>query len=279
MLQSAASDLALIIAAAREAGALARDLTGKPLQIESKGDAGPVTNVDHAVNALLAERLLQARPEYGWLSEESPDDPGARIGKARTFVLDPIDGTAAMIGRSPQWTISIAVIEAEHAFAGVVYNPLTDELFAGAEGVEAALNGRRIRASLRSDVEGARMIGQKRVIADRRWPIPWPAMDITMRQSIAYRLSLVAAGQADFTILLGLKNEWDIAAGAAIVAAAGGRISDPWGRPLRFNQHDPRAPGVVAAGALLHPLIVERTVHFPPPPTTHAAAQREGEPT
>lgn len=273
MLQSAASDLALIEAAAREAGALARELQAKPLDIRSKGEEGPVTNVDYAVNAFMAERLQAARPDYGWLSEETPDDPAARIGKARTFVLDPIDGTAAMIAKTPQWTISIGVVEGDRAFAGVVYNPLTDELFAGAEGVDAMLNGRRVRASLRGDLEGARMVGQKRVFQDRRWPEAWPAMDITMRQSIAYRLSLVAAGQADVTILFGLKSEWDIAAGAALVEAAGGRVSDARGQPLRFNQPDPRAPGVVAAGALLHPLIIERTSHFADP---RAAGRQDG---
>jgi|CXWL01.1.fsa_nt_gi myo-inositol-1(or 4)-monophosphatase len=264
-LQSAASDLPLLEAAAREAGALARDLLTKPLDIKSKGEAGPVTNVDLAVDALLTERLRSARPDYGWLSEEAPDDPTQRLGRSRVFMLDPIDGTAAMIARVPQFTISIGVVEAGRAAAGVVYNPMTDELFLGAPGVGASLDGRPISASARGAIEGARMIGQRRSFADKRWPKPWPEMDIIIRQSIAYRLALVAAGQADATILFGFKHEWDIAAGAAIVAAAGGRITDPWGLPLELNQPDPRAPGAVAAGAPLHPLIIERTSHFPDP--------------
>jgi len=99
-LQSAASDLSLLEAAAREAGALARELLTKPLEIHSKGEAGPVTNIDFAVDVLLEQRLLGARPDYGWLSEESPDDLSRRIGKARIFMLDPIDGTAALIGKA-----------------------------------------------------------------------------------------------------------------------------------------------------------------------------------
>src|SRR5262245_45268321 len=102
-LQSAASDLSLLEAAAREAGALARELTAKPLEVLSKGAAGPVTNIDFAVDALLTERLRGARPDYGWLSEEAPDIPGDRLNKTRTFMLDPIDGTAALIGGVPQW--------------------------------------------------------------------------------------------------------------------------------------------------------------------------------
>jgi myo-inositol-1(or 4)-monophosphatase len=265
-LQSAAPDLALLEAAIREAGALARDLTAKPLEIQSKGEAGPVTNVDFAVDALLTERLRGARPDYGWLSEEAPDDAAARIEHQRVFMLDPIDGTAAMISRIPQYTISIGIVDSGHAWAGAIYNPMTDELYLGAVGESAALNGRPIRASLRDTLEGARMIGQKNRFADRRWPKPWPkTLQIESRQSIAYRMAIVASGQADATILFGMKNEWDIAAGAAIVEAAGGRVTDPWGQPLVLNQADPRAPGVVAAGAAIHPLIIERTSHFPDP--------------
>lgn len=264
-MQSAASDLPLIEAAAREAGALVRDLLRKPLEIKSKGEEGPVTNVDLAVNALLMERLRGARPGYGWLSEETPDDAEERTGKTRVFMLDPIDGTAAMIARVPQFTISIGIAEDGRAAAGVVYNPLTDELYLGAPGDGATLNGAAAHASTRDALEGARMVGEKQRYANKRWPQPWPEMEYYPRQSIAYRLALVAANQADATILYGFKHDWDIAAGAAIVEAAGGRVSDPWGEPLRLNQPIPRAPGVVAAGAALHPLLIERTAHFPDP--------------
>jgi myo-inositol-1(or 4)-monophosphatase len=264
-LQSAASELALLEAAAREAGALARDLAGQKLEVHSKGPLGPVTNVDFAVDALLAEKLLTARPDYGWLSEESPDDHARRIGKARTFIIDPIDGTAALVGRSPQWTISIGLVEGEAAFAGAIYNPMTDEMFVGAVGHGATLNGRPARASLRDQLEGARIIGQANRFAARKWPTPWPRLEIIERQSIAYRMALVGGGFGDAALLFGYKNEWDIAAGAAIVEAAGGIVTDLWGDPLKLNQPDPRAPGVAATGAPLHPLIIERTRSFPDP--------------
>ena len=264
-MQSAASDLSLLEAAAREAGALARDMASKKFEVFSKGPLGPVTEIDYAVDALLAERLLSARPDYGWLSEETPDDPERRIGKVRTFMLDPIDGTGALVGRSPQWTISIGIIQGERAFAGAIYNPMTDEMFLGAENVPASFNGRPARVSMRDTLEGARMIGQAKRFEPKKWPAPWPRMDMIERQSIAYRMALVAAGMGDATILFGYKNEWDIAAGAAIVEAAGGRVTDLWGGPLVFNQIDPRAPGVAASGAALHPLIIERTKAFPHP--------------
>jgi myo-inositol-1(or 4)-monophosphatase len=233
--------------------------------VQSKGVAGPVTNVDYAVDALLAERLMSARPEYGWLSEETPDDPKKRIGKARTFLIDPIDGTGALVAKSPQWTISIGLVEGERAFAGAIYNPMTDEMFLGADGVPATLNGRPARASLRDKLEGARIIGQAQRFLPRKWPTPWPKMEIIERQSIAYRMALVAAGMGDAALLFGYKHEWDIGAGAAIVEAAGGIVTDLWGEPIKLNQRDPRAPGVAATGAPLHALIIERTRAFPDP--------------
>lgn len=266
-LQSAASELALLESAAREAGALARVLSAKPLEVQSKGALGPVTNIDFAVNDLLAEKLRQARPDYGWLSEETPDDPRQRIGKPRTFMLDPIDGTQALVSGVPQWTISIGLVEGERALAGVVYNPLTDELFLGAIGSGATLNGKPMHATTRDALEGARMIGQRSRFADRRWPTPWPKMDIVERHSIAYRMSLVAAGFGDAGVLFGFKNEWDIAAGAALVEAAGGVVTDLWGERLVFNQPVPRAPGVALSGAALHALLIERTKAFPDPRT------------
>lgn len=261
---SAASDLALLEAAAREAGELARSLMRQPLDIKSKGAAGPVTNVDLAVNALLEERLRGARPDYGWLSEESPDTE-ERLSRRRVFMIDPIDGTAAMIERKPEFTISIGVVEDGRAAAGAIYNPMTDEMFLGAPGAGASVNGRHAAASSRDELNLAHMVGMRRRFADDKWPRPWPKMQFSYRQSIAYRMAVVASGAADATILWGLKHEWDIAAGAAIVEAAGGRVSDPWGGAIVFNQAPPRAPGVVASGSSLHALIIERLQSLPDP--------------
>jgi len=255
----------LLEAAAREAGALARDLLTKPLEIRNKGAAGPVTNVDLAIEALLTEKLRNARPDYGWLSEETPDEPEARLRAHRVFMLDPIDGTAAMIKRKPQYTISIGIAEGAEAVAGAIYNPATDEMFLGALGASATLNGEPVRVTKRTELEGARMVGSKMRFTEWPWPKPWPALEIEQRESIAYRMAAVAAGLADATILFSWKHYWDIAAGAAIVAAAGGVVTDTWGAPLQFDLRDPRAPGVVASGAGLHALLIERTTFFPDP--------------
>ncbi len=264
-LQSAASELALLETAARDAGALARELIGKPLEIVSKRDGSPVTNVDRAVNALLAERLQSARPDYGWLSEETPDDYAQRRGKARVFMLDPIDGTVALIRKIPEFTISIGIVADGRAIAGVIHNPVTEEMFVGAPGHSATLDGAPIRVSERSDLLGARVFAPKNRAAEALWRSPGPSLEFSQRRSIAYRLAATAAAQADAATLFGFKHEWDVAAGAAIVAAAGGAVSDLWGEPLVFNQVSPKIPGLAAAGARLHPLIIERTSGSPDP--------------
>jgi myo-inositol-1(or 4)-monophosphatase len=260
----AASDLALLEAAAREAGALAVKGRAAGFKSWSKGAAGPVTEVDLAIDAMLKQRLLDARPDYGWLSEETPDNP-QRLQHDRVFVIDPIDGTQAFIQGTSEFTISIGLVRGNEAWAGAIYNPSTDEMFLGARDSGATYKGGPMQVSTTGALENASLIGKQAFFSLPSWPDPWPALRLGFRQSIAYRLGLVANGRFDGVILAGMKHDWDIAAGVAIVEAAGGRVSDPWGAPLQFNKPDPRAPGVVAAGAALHPLLIERTAHLPDP--------------
>jgi myo-inositol-1(or 4)-monophosphatase len=263
----AASDLALLEDAAREAGALALEGRKAGFKTWSKGAAGPVTEVDLAIDAMLKQRLLDARPDYGWLSEETPDNP-ERLNHASVFVIDPIDGTQAFIQGTTEFTISIGLVKDGHAWGGAIYNPSTDEMFLGAAGIGATYKGAQARTSSADALKGVHLIGKRNFFASQKWPEPWPELELSFRQSIAYRLGLVANGRFDGVILAGMKNDWDIAAGVAIVEAAGGRVSDPWGAPLLFNKPDPRAPGVVASGAALHPLLIERTAHLPDPRTS-----------
>lgn len=264
-------DLALLRAAALAAGPLLRESFGAKVRTWSKGAAGPVTEIDIAVNVMLREILMSARPDYGWLSEESPDDD-KRLSKKRVFVLDPLDGTVAFIKKLPDFCVAVAVVEDGAPVAGVVYAPVPEELFAAAKGHGATLNGETIHVSDRSALEGCRMIGPKDLFEHPRWSPPWPAMDIVKRNAIAYRLAQVAAGLGDATIGLGFKQEWDIAAGVLLVREAGGVITDPWGADPGFNSADPRWPGVVASGPALHPLLIART-HTTPHPSLFASAQ------
>lgn len=258
------ADLALIKEAVLACGPLLREAFGGKVKMWSKPGGSPVTEIDLAVNEILHARLLSARPAYGWLSEESPDD-SARLSCARTFIVDPLDGTASFLQGKPEFGIAVALADGDAAIAGVVYNPITEELFEAAKGDGAFLNAKPIQTSTADELEHARILTPKKFFSSRTWKAPWPTMNIDQRGALTYRLALVAAGAFDGTASLGLKNEWDIAAGAILISEAGGRITDPWGERLLFNQPDPRAPGLVAAGARLHPLLIERLRETPHP--------------
>jgi myo-inositol-1(or 4)-monophosphatase len=258
------ADLALIKDCVRACGPLLREAFGGKVKIWSKPGGSPVTEVDLAVNDMLHARLTGERPDYGWLSEESPDDP-TRLSCTRTFIVDPLDGTASFLKHKPEFGIAVALADTGVVVAGVVYNPITEELFEAAKGAGAYLNGARIETSAAHTLEEARILAPKTFFSGRSWRAPWPAMRLDQRDALTYRLALVAAGMFDGTASLGFKNEWDIAAGAILISEAGGRITDPWGEPLTFNQPDPHVPGMVAAGARLHPLLIERLRETPHP--------------
>ena len=247
------ADLDLLIEAAREAGALASQRLAAGVTVEAKPGGSPVTDADLAVDALLHERLLAARPDYGWLSEETTDDPD-RLSRRRLFVVDPIDGTVAFFKHKPWWSVSIAVVEDGRPIAGVVYAPALDELYSAAVGQGARLGKARLQASRAALLENAVVLGDARLLT----PPAWPAMQVSNRNSVAYRMSLVAAGAADAAIAPTSKNEWDLAAADLIAAEAGALSTDGLGQAFAYNQPDTRRPSLVCAGPALHSLILER---------------------
>ena len=251
------ADLDLVTRAAREAGAIAKAAFGSKPKTWEKSKGNPVTEVDLAVNVKLNELLLGARPGYGWLSEESADDP-ERLNKQRVFVIDPIDGTLAFIKNKPEFTVCVAVVDDGHPVSAVIFNPMTDEMFAAVEGGRATLNGEPISVSSTSVLEGSSMLVAKDVIGHPAWPQPWPAMNVANRSSIAYRMALVACGQFDSMMSLSSKHEWDIAAGDLIVRAAGGLVTSHTGAGLRYNQPVPNLRSVICAGPAMHAAILER---------------------
>ena len=163
---TARADLDLLLDAAREAGELALDLRRAGLEIAYKVGDSPVTNADLAADAPLKRRLREARPDYGWLSEETADDP-SRLAARRLFVVDPIDGTRAFLNDRPWWSVSVAVVEGSQPFAGVVFAPQVAETYAAMAGGGATLNGAAIAPSGAQVLEACGMIGDPRDSGER----------------------------------------------------------------------------------------------------------------
>lgn len=251
------ADLELIRQAAIDAGALALAEREAGLKIEAKPGGSPVTSGDLKVNAMLRERLLGARPDYGWLSEETADST-ERLGRRRIFIVDPIDGTIAYMKRTPWWCVPIAVVEDGQVVAAAIHASVMNETYAATRGGGATRNGEAVAASDVDTLEDASFLGDARLIEGPHWAEPWPAVRFEKRNALAYRMALVAAGAFDAAIALTPKWDWDVAAGNLIAEEAGAVVSDHHGRPWRFNRPDPRQASLVCAAPALHPQIVRR---------------------
>jgi len=252
--------LAAVAAVTAEVAAavLARQSTGFRRWEKAPGD--PVSEIDLMADAMLAERLRALDPAAGWLSEETADDP-SRLTCERVWVVDPIDGTRDYLRGRPGWCVSVALVEAGRPVLGVLAAPSRGELWTCAAGQGAWRNGEPVRCSKRSEWAGARMPADT-------LPEGSELVAVAKPNSIALRLAMIAAGEADVLVAKRWGSEWDVAAAALLVAEAGGVVTDAHGEPLRFNQQVPRAFGLAASGAELHGVAVGRLIEYGSTPRT-----------
>jgi myo-inositol-1(or 4)-monophosphatase len=205
-----------------------------------------VTEADRSVNRTLREILI--RDQEGWLSEEDVDNP-ERLKAHRVWIVDPLDGTREFVAGIPEWGISVAMIEGGVAVAGGVCNPATGEIFLGSKETGVTYNGSLVHASERSRLEGAEVLASRSETERGEWKrFEQAPFVVRPMGSVAYKLARVSAGLADATWTLSPKNEWDIAAGVALVEAAGGHVGFlPDTRPT-FNNRTTLLPGLFACG-------------------------------
>jgi len=252
-----AADTALLLEAAEAAGEIAlRHFRNSPAIYDKPGE-GPVSEADLEIDEMLRARLGDARPDYGWLSEESPDDP-ARLDARRTFIVDPIDGTRSFIAGEVGFSVALAVVEDMAVTSAVVHLPAREETFSATRGGGAAKDGRPVAASRADDPARATVLTARRQLSDEHWPCGAPPLERHFRPSLAWRMCLVAEGRFDSMLTFRRAYEWDVAAGALIAAEAGARVTDGRGRPLEFNSPDGLQDGVIAAPAGLHRRIMAR---------------------
>ena len=251
--------LNVMIAAARKAGRpLIRDFGElENLQISMKGPADFVTTADKRTERILIEELSKARPGYGFLGEEG----GVVEGKDKThrFIIDPIDGTLNFMHGIPQFAISIALEREGHLVSGVVYNPVTDDLFTAEKGHGAYLNDKRLRVAARKELGPAVIAtglpfmgkeGHARALAEMGAMMNVTA-GIRRMGAASLDLAYVAAGRFDGFWEHGLQA-WDMAAGIVLLKEAGGVVTDMAGGEQMLAKG-----AVVCANEHLHPQLLK----------------------
>lgn len=248
-----AEDLERIEEALERARAELQRFTPGDVEARHKQGDDPVTEADTTVDTLLRELL--PRDGDGWLSEETRDDL-VRLEKRRVWVVDPLDGTREFVTGIPEWCVSIGLVVDGEPVAGGICNPVTGETIVGARGAGVTLNGQPAGVSGRPTLEGAKVVASRSEVKRGEWQgYREDLFEIQPMGSVAYKLGLVAAGLVDATWTLTPKHEWDVAAGVALVLAAGGAIVTGAPEETRFNRPKPLLSSLIASNPSLIPEI------------------------
>ena len=238
----------------REAGRIALATwpgNGHSPQVWEKSPGNPVCEADLLVDRYLRRELTQLLPAAGWLSEETTDAP-ERLEGGLIWLVDPIDGTRDYIRGREGWCVSVALVSSGRPLLGLLCAPARGEFWHGEAGQGAARNGRPLVASTRRQLPGSR------VPADGLGKEDADLVLVDKPNSIALRIAMVAADEADLLATLRWGWEWDIGAAALIAREAGAAVTDAFGHPLNYNKRDPRAFGVLVTAPAIHEAAVAR---------------------
>ena len=249
MTNERAEDIRRIEEAIDAAAEIFKRFTPGDVEVMRKDGGDPVTAADTEVDAKMHEVLL--RDGEGWLSEETVDDP-ARLNCSRVWVVDPIDGTKEFVTGIPEWCISIGLVTDGKPVAGGIFNPATGQRVVGSVEGGVTLNGEPISTRNTPGLAGAEVLASRSEIKRGEWERFADArFNVKPCGSVASKMGMVAAGQTNATWTLVPKHEWDVAAGTALVLAAGGYVVTKEGEPPLFNREKPKFTGLIAtAGSL-----------------------------
>jgi myo-inositol-1(or 4)-monophosphatase len=242
-----------------EAGRIAYDLwpgAGNAVKSWEKEPGSPVSDADLAVDAFLKRELHALLPSAGWLSEETIDDP-ERTERSLIWLVDPVDGTRDFIRGRTGWAVSVALISEGRPLIGMLYAPARGpagkgEFWQAVAGEGASRNGEALTASSRHEFAGSR------VPADQMPAVDSDLNCVDKPNSIALRMAMVAADEADLVATLRWGFEWDVGAAALIAREAGAVVSDAFGQTLDYNRRDPRAFGLLVCSPAIHADAIER---------------------
>jgi len=227
---------ALAAEAAIQAGDILTKYYKNAYEIQEKGYHNPVTTADHEADAFLKRFLMEATPDYGWLSEETVDTE-ERLDKEYVWIVDPLDGTKEFIEGVPQFVVSIGLVRNGTPFLGVLYNPVKKELFRTDSTGGVWYNDQAAQLCLSRELSAVSCLNSRSETRKGLWE-PWANEFKTLIPigSVAYKLGLVSSGREDFFVTLRPKNEWDVCAGHALLLAQGGTLKTNLGQDIIYNQ-------------------------------------------
>ena len=248
----------------REAGRIAMASwpgDGHAPEVWEKTPGDPVSEVDLAVDSFLRRELSALLPAAGWLSEETIDAPDRLgqdgLGGGLLWLVDPIDGTRDYVRGRRGWAVSVALVSGGKPLIGMLAAPAQSpeqggQFWHGEAGQGSWRNGERLVASQRQELPGARVPA---------WIRPTTQSDLVFvdqPNSIALRMAMVAADEADMVATMRWGFEWDLGAAALIAREAGAEVTDVFGKPLSYNKRIPRDFGVLVSAPAIHAAAVDR---------------------
>lgn len=248
------ADADLLNDAVREAGLLARSLFRK-VKGWTKSDGSPVTEADLAVDKALKQRLHGARPDFGWLSEETPDT-AERLERRQVWIADPIDGTRAFTHGGDEWCVAAALLTDGRPTLAAIYRPMTDDFYEAEIGKGARRNGRPLHVGEAASLARARILGNASALTHLRARAPVEAVP-SGNIPLALRLAFVAQGTLDAALSTTAKHDWDLAAGDLLVHEAGGIVTGLSGRSFTYNRAETRQDSYVASSPRLQAALLE----------------------
>jgi myo-inositol-1(or 4)-monophosphatase len=243
------------VSAVLRAGKAIRGFYRAAYVVREKGVDNPVTDADLASNRILDEALRAVDPEAGFVSEESAVDPAWHT-HPRAWIVDPLDGTLEFTKGIPEFVVAVAYVVYGEPRVGVLLNPVTGELFSAIVGRAAWLDGAPVRTSGQPALANARVLCSRTEMQKGLFAAWSRQVRLEPMGSVAYKIGRVAAGQADATFTPRPRHAWDLAAAAAVLTAAGGRVTDRHGQPYRFDDANLLKDGVCATNGPLHEAVL-----------------------
>ena len=237
----------LTVYAAKEASKAIIKYYKSELDIKMKSKGNPVTDADYEADDILRDILTKECPEFGWLSEETKDSP-ERLDKETIWIVDPLDGTKEFVEGIPNFVVSIGLVKNHTPILGTIINPIKNDIYTASKGNGMKYNNNNKTISDKVNLNEISMLNSRSETEMGLWnSFGGFLKELLPIGSIAYKLAMVSANQADLVASLKPKNEWDICAGHCLINESGGILVTSEGNEIKYNNRNTLiTPGLVA---------------------------------